>query len=158
MFETGLYILIYLLCLAASTLFGLLSYWNGVAIINMTEYGGIFWKIRYNIFKTYANADDIKEGEDILKSYQSTEDKTAYQYKRDELNKLYIDVLAYNPGFKLWLCEVCMSHRIALFYIPVYVLAIYLSGLFGWLGCLFILIYGYSISSSMIYYLDRINK
>lgn len=158
MFEFGMYILIYILCLAASTLFGLLSYWNGVAIINMTEYGGIFWKLRYNIFKTYANAKDIKKGKDILKSYHSTEDQTAFHYKRDQLNKLYIDILSYNPGFKLWLCEVCVSHRIALFYVPIYVFMIYWYGLFSFLPCLFLLIYGYSIASAIIYYLDRVSK
>lgn len=159
-------VLTYTLLIILTCLIGAASYYVASGVMNMLEFGGIFWKLRLNKFLKYADGFQITIISDILKQDLNDKDMDnlklnetyPFEEKRDSLNKLFWQIVTDKPELKLWLCAECLAYRIAIFYTICVLTLCFWFGYISWWGGLIFWFFSLPLLTSAITIQAKINE
>ncbi len=158
-------ILTYILLIILMCFIGALSYYVAIGVHRMLDYGGIFWKLRFNKFLKSADGFQIKMLHEILnqdltdKNLDNLKLNHGYPYaeKRDTLNNIYWQIVTDKPELKIWLCNECLAYRIALFYAFCSLVLFIWYGLISWYGGFIFWFFALPLITSAISIQSRLN-
>lgn len=146
-------ILIFSLIVGCCT--GFVFYYLIWGIDRMMNYGGIFWKVRFNKYLKYCTREEKNIAYEVYSLKSDNQQIPDIVARIDFLNTLYWKKAAEYTSLKLWLCTECMTIRFTLY--ANFLTAIYFMIYFGWV---YILIYipMNIVSLSITYYNVRNNE